>query len=118
MDPMQLLKSAQFEARYSPDLLILDVRTPQEYMDWHLDGAVNVPVSVPPKREAINVFVAQLLRFSRRRDRPIVIYCRRGIRSSAMEDALRNGGFHNIINLGGIETAPLLWMRQKGMTKL
>lgn len=118
MDPMQLLKSAQFEARYSPDLLILDVRTPQEYMQWHLDGAVNVPVTVPPKREALNIFIAQLLRFSRRRSRPIVVYCRRGVRAQAMKDALLNAGFHNVINLGGIETAPLMWMRQRGMQKL
>jgi hypothetical protein len=35
-----------------------------------------------------------------------------------MKEALENAGFHNVINLGGIETMPLAVMRQKGITKL
>ena len=112
------LQAAQFDVRYSPDVLILDVRTPEEYWDWHLDGAVNVPITVPPKREKLNIFIANLLRFSRRRSRPIIVYCKRGIRAGAMKNALENAGFHNVINLGGIETMPLIKMRQRGITKL
>ena len=118
MSWQQALKNAQFEVRYSPDALILDVRTPAEYQGWHLDGAVNVPITVPPNRVALNTFIANLLRFSRRRERPIIVYCRRGVRSTAMEEALLNAGFHNVINLGGIETMPLVSMRQRGITKL
>lgn len=114
----QTLQNAQFETRYSPDTLILDVRTPEEYRMWHLDGSVNVPIGVPPDRRRMNIFIANLLRFSRRRGRPIIVYCRRGIRAGAMKEALENAGFHNVINLGGIETMPLAVMRQKGITKL
>jgi phage shock protein E len=120
-NPQQTLKNAQFEAQYSPDTLILDVRTPMEYQGWHLDGAVNVPTSSPvnrDEREGLNIFIANLLRFSRRRGRPIVVYCRRGVRAAAMENALMNAGFHNVINLGGIDTMPLRMLRQRGIMKL
>jgi phage shock protein E len=102
-------------------MMILDVRTPQEYADWHLDGAINVPISAPvtPEgRHTMNVFIARLNRFSRRRSRPFVIYCKLGIRSTVMEDMLLQAGFYNLINLGGVQTMPLIKMRQQNQTKL
>ena len=120
-DWRQTLKAARFELNYSPDALILDVRTPREYSEWHLDNAVYVPISTPvtpEMRRHINIFIANLLRYSRRRSRPILVYCKRGIRAAAMEEALLNAGFLNVINLGGIDTMPLIHLKQRGITTI
>lgn len=54
----------------SPDLFILDVRTPEEFNQKHLPDAVNIPVD-------------ELLRQSRRTagKQALLIYCRSGIRA-------------------------------------
>lgn len=112
------LKQARFELTYSPDALILDVRTPEEYAEWHLRGATLVPTSFPPDYAMMYGFARRLLNVSRRRERPIIVYCRRGIRADAMIDVLRNVGFYNVINLGGVETMPLMELRRRGIDNL
>lgn len=112
------LKQARFELTYSPDALILDVRTPQEYAEWHLRGATLVPTDVPPDYTLMYAFARRLLNVSRRRERPIIVYCKRGIRAAAMIDVLRNAGFYNVINLGGVETMPLMELRRRGINSL
>lgn len=54
----------------TPDVLILDVRTRDEYAQGHLDGAVNIPVdSLEARLEELPA------------DRPLLIHCRMGVRA-------------------------------------
>jgi rhodanese-related sulfurtransferase len=123
MNRAERIQEACFALRYSEDALLLDVRSPQEFAQFHLDGAINVETTTPPitaaMRERLNWFIARLLRFSRRRDRPIVVYCAKGVRSTVMEDALISAGFYNVINLGGLQTNPVLrQMARRGQRDL
>ena len=84
--------AARLAARHhAPPPLLLDVRTPEEFSDEHLEGAVRVD----PVGDALR----------RLRQRPAVVsavlYCSVGQRSSALADALLARGVGSIQNLEG-----------------
>ncbi len=56
-------------AKWGKQLNILDVRTPEEYAQCHLKGAINIPVEILPEK------IGSLP------EGPILIVCRRGIRA-------------------------------------
>ena len=69
--------------------LVLDVRTPEEYADGHVPGAVLIPHDqLATRLDALD------------RDRPIVVYCRTGRRSGLAETLLRQHG-HEVSQLQG-----------------
>ncbi len=72
------------------DLLLLDVREPQEYQINRIPGAVLIPVGDLP---------ARLSELDSARD--IVAYCRAGIRSARAVEFLRQAGFRRVKNLRG-----------------
>jgi adenylyltransferase/sulfurtransferase len=75
------------------DLFVLDVRRPQELEEGGLiEGSVNIPIDDLGKRMAE---VPQ--------DKPIVIYCHRGGRASRAAAMLRENGYTEPIEYGGIE---------------
>jgi rhodanese-related sulfurtransferase len=81
--------------------LILDVRTTQEYAAGHLSGAVHIPVHQLENR------YSELAQF---RDRPVLIYCATGNRSTVAAKILIDKGFEGITNMRhGIVD----WVRRK-----
>lgn len=70
--------------------LLVDVRSPEEFTSGHLDGARNIPVQV----------LGQRLQELGPRERPVVLYCRSGMRSANAAAALRAAGFTAVYNLG------------------
>ncbi len=79
-----------------PNAVLLDVRTPDEYLAGHLAGAVNVPDD-----QVLN------LRASLPQDlnTPIALYCRSGRRVQNAMQLLRQLGYSNLYSLGGIRQA-------------
>lgn len=71
---------------------LLDVRSPEEYADGHIDGARNFPV------DRLEAEVAKLPR-----DRPLVVYCAVGSRSARAAQILAAAGF-DVRNLGKMES--------------
>lgn len=72
------------------DALVLDVRDPGEYGAGHILGAKNVPLSRLNDAEV-----------AKRRDRPVIVYCEGGERSSKAIAALKKQGFTRVVNLTG-----------------
>lgn len=72
------------------DPIILDVRTEKEYREGHLAGSVLIPVQELQRR------VGEL---GAGRDRPILIYCATGNRSTVASKLLIDKGFREIYNL-------------------
>ncbi len=72
---------------------IVDVREPYEFEELHLDGAVNIPLSVLPLK--VEEF--------RQMSRPIVLYCRTGNRSGQAVKFLTASGIEEVYNGGGLE---------------
>ena len=71
------------EARH----LLVDVRTPEEFAEGHIPGAVNI--SLQTLAERLDEIP---------RDQPVVVYCRSGNRSAQATQILRQAGFdaHNM----------------------
>lgn len=72
--------------------LLLDVRTPEEFVCGHIPGALNVPVDQ----------VAARISDLGPKDRPVVIYCRSGVRSATAARILREAGFGTLLDLGAM----------------
>jgi len=78
-------------------IILVDVRTPEEFRDGHIPGAILLPVdeiatnaeTVIPDKEAT-----------------YFIYCRTGNRSATASDQLVEMGYRNIYDLGGINDWP------------
>ena len=74
--------------------LIVDVRTPEEFADGHYPGAINIP------HESILEGLNQL---GVTTSTAVILYCRSGNRSGQAEQALRDKGFTEARNAGGLE---------------
>jgi rhodanese-related sulfurtransferase len=64
------------------DLYLLDVREPDEVLEWAFPGAVNIPLGELGGRTA-----------ELPTDRPLVVLCHSGVRSAAAADALERSGW-------------------------
>lgn len=78
------------------DTVIVDVRTPAEFAEGHLEGAVNIDVSAPD-------FQAQIAQLDT--DADYVVYCRSGNRSAQAISIMRDAGFTSLQNAGGLSDA-------------
>ncbi len=76
---------------------IVDVRTPEEYAEGHIPGAINIP------NENIGDTRPEELP---ELDTPIVIYCRSGRRSEEAANKLLAMGYTFVFDLGGIQDWP------------
>lgn len=74
------------------DLLILDVRRPNEFKESRIVNSINIPV------EEIEWEVDELEKY---KDKPILVYCKVGVRSSVACNFLESEGFINLYNLRG-----------------
>lgn len=75
--------------------LILDVRTRDEFAQGAYPGAINIPV------QELGGRLDELPR-----DRPIVVYCLSGGRSGHALMAMRQAGFADVTNAGGLSDMP------------
>lgn len=78
-------------------VIILDVRTPEEYAEGHIPDAVNVP------NETIDSEMPEELPD---KDALILVYCRSGNRSVQASEKLAEIGYTNIKEFGGINDWP------------
>lgn len=73
-------------------LILLDVRTPEEWAEGHIEGAILIPLDELPNRAAAEL----------PQDAEIVVYCRSGNRSAQAAAYLVDAGYTNVSDLGGI----------------
>ena len=77
--------------------IILDVRTPEEFSDKHIPGAINIP------NETIGTTEIPELP---KKDQLILVYYRSGNRSKQASEKLAALGYTNIVEFGGINDWP------------
>jgi rhodanese-related sulfurtransferase len=70
--------------------VLLDVRSPQEYREGHIPESLNVPLQM--LEDVISVS----------EDTPLFVYCHSGARSRQAAEQLRDMGYCNVHNIGGI----------------
>ncbi len=71
-------------------MVLVDVRSPKEYEDNHIEGAVNIPA--PDLRTRFNELD---------KDKPTVLICSTGHRSSLGTSILKQNGFKDVYNVAG-----------------
>lgn len=70
-------------------VVLLDVRTPEEFAEGHIDGAVNIDVKADDfesKLEALD------------KNKTYFIYCRSGVRALNATEKMRSAGFKDAVN--------------------
>ncbi len=72
--------------------LLIDVRSPQEYDEGHIDGAINIP-SYDLEKKIYN--------YTDNKEKIIILYCQSGYRGQKAANTLNNIGFKNVYNLKG-----------------
>lgn len=78
------------KAAVTPETIIVDVRDPDEFSQWHIEGSVNIPL-----RE-IRTRLSELVK-----DRPVFLYCSIGFRSYLAHRILIQSGFQKVKTLAG-----------------
>ncbi|MDR2930682.1 MAG: rhodanese-like domain-containing protein [Propionibacteriaceae bacterium] len=75
---------------------VIDVRTPDEYAQGHLDGAINLDVQASD-------FSSQIADLAR--DGRYVVYCRSGVRAGTAVALMTDAGFTDVVSAGGMQAA-------------
>lgn len=87
------LSPADFAAAAKrPDTVLLDVRTPAEFAQGHLPGAVNIDVESPDFLQAISGLD---------QNQAYAVYCRSANRSKVAMNAMQQAGFTQLYDLAG-----------------
>ena len=73
------------------NVLIVDVRTPEEYKEGHIKYAVNYPLD-------------EITNDTSNKDKQIIVYCRSGRRSAQSAKILVDNGFTNVYDAGGVNS--------------
>ncbi|MBT8047660.1 MAG: rhodanese-like domain-containing protein [Xanthomonadales bacterium] len=81
---------------WASEPLWIDVRTADEYVSGHVDGAVNIPYTE---------ITSRIGEVAEDKEAPIYVYCRSGRRSGIALESLQQAGFTNVVNVGGLEDA-------------
>jgi len=96
------IEPAALEAEISAagDLLLVDVREPDEYRLGHLPGAVLIPRGIIEPSADLR-FPKRHPELSQARKRRVVLYCATGGRSALACEVLQEMGFENVASLAG-----------------
>ena len=88
--PMSQEALLEHQASHPDHLFVLDVRTPQEYAEGHVPGAVNVPH---------DQLASRLTEVPK--DKDVVLYCKSGRRAGIAADVLAANGYTRLSHLEG-----------------
>lgn len=80
-----------------PGLTIIDVRTPEEYAEGHLPGAINIP---------LNELERNFSELKLDPEQPLALYCRSSNRSRKAYQFLQTQGFEKIYHAPGVSQHP------------
>ena len=92
-DNITSVSAPEFDKEIKADsVVLLDVRTPQEYAEGHIDGALNINIQSDDFRQRAEKELSK--------DPTILIYCRSGRRSMEAAGILSELGY-KVVNLKG-----------------
>lgn len=81
------------KAKIKEGAYLIDVRSKQEYIENHIQGAINIPVDEieNPKKKIIS------------KNDVVIVYCKSGGRSKQAADKLINMGYQHVYDFGAME---------------
>lgn len=78
------------------ELIVIDVRTLEEYNNVHIEGAILLPY---------NELSQKIGDIVKDKDKAVALYCRSGSRSGVALRAMISMGYTNAVNYGGYDNA-------------
>lgn len=81
-------------AHANDDIVLIDVRTSEEFQDGHLVNAVLIPY---------DQIAEKITGVAPDKSQPIALYCRSGRRADVALKVLNQMGYSQVVNLGGLE---------------
>lgn len=94
-------KKAAARLKKDPKIVVVDIRTPDEFAKGHIKGAVNINMNAED-------FAAKLGKLDR--DKTYLMHCKSGGRSSASIPVWNRLGFKNVLHL---TSGTLGWVKAK-----
>ena len=89
------LAAEEIQARLTrPEVLLIDVREPDEYRQGHLPGAINIPRGMLEFKISGEPTLQQV-------DREVVVYCKTSGRAALSVVAMQAMGFEKVVSLAG-----------------
>ncbi len=88
------LSAQDFKARRTENDVVIDVRTASEFAAAHVSGAENIDLAAPD-------FHKQVENLDRRKT--YYLYCRSGNRSGIAMRIMKDMGFPDVHNIGGLQ---------------
>ena len=97
--PAKVISAQEAKSRMNADrsVIVLDVRTPEEYAEKHIPGSVLIPLDTI-ERDAPKALPDK--------KRTILVYCRSGRRSAIAAKTLADMGYLSVFDFGGISRWP------------
>ena len=96
VEGVQVVDIATYEKQLKqPEVQLIDVRTPEEFSQGHLENAKNINIMA----EDFDAQVASL-----DKSKPVMVYCKSGGRSARASERLKELGFTTITDLEGGNT--------------
>jgi len=90
-------KNKQIQSFLARNSLILDVRTPEEFRQGHINGAKNIPL------QQLSAHAEKL----KQQNKPVITCCRSGMRSATASSMLKSSGIE-CMNGGGWDSLNVL----------
>lgn len=89
------MENAKKMLKENKETILVDVRSHQEYEEYHLNGAICIPLS------ELSTSIRNKIK---NRHTPIIVYCQSGNRSKKAMKILNNLCYSNVYNIiGGLE---------------
>lgn len=91
-DSFNTIDVQQAKSMFRQGALLLDVREPHEYAEVHAEGSLLIPLAQ---------LKARANEFRAFENKPVILICRSGLRSSVAAEMLAQQGFKSIYNVQG-----------------
>lgn len=89
------ISAEEVEGKLNAGAMIVDVRTPAEYAEGHVEGAPNIPH---------DQVAGRINEFGPNKEREIIVYCKVGGRAGRAMEILKNHGYSRVLNAGGYDS--------------
>lgn len=88
------MEEAKTELDKNSEIILIDVRTEDEYQEKHIKNSISIPLDMLEKEIKNKVSDENSI---------IFVYCKSGTRSKQAAEKLINLGYKNVYNIGGID---------------
>lgn len=96
---MKTISTDNAEAFLDDEVPLIDVRTPDEFADGHIPGALNIPLKLDLSTRELNADFVGTVAALFAKDQPLIVSCQAGGRSKSACQLLEEEGFSELMDM-------------------